>query len=79
MSLLWRNVIGQAIRDVYCGTPKDVVEVVRWLDTDWFDAVCGMADVHPSDMRQQIAALTTLPKNLRTKYGMLLRQKVIRD
>ena len=76
-SLLWRAVLGQAIRDVYCGTERDRQSVYQWTCSGDFATVCDYAFVHPEDMKEQIYALMELSPRLARKYGQMLRGKII--
>lgn len=76
---LWRNVLGQNVRDLY-----DIDQGVRsraivWIVSPDFEVVCDMADVHPSDMREQMYALSTLSLGLARKFGRQLRTKLVGD
>lgn len=76
-SLLWRAVLGQAIRDVYDGNEKIRHQVLMWTATTDFLTVCDYAYVHPEDMREQLHALCELSPNLAKKYGRMLRETVV--
>lgn len=78
-SKLWRSVLGQSVRDLYEGDPKHRKEVFVWLASNDFVTVCDLADVHAPDMREQLAALASLPEQLSKKYGRLLRAKITED
>lgn len=75
-SLLWRAVLGQAIRDVY-RNDNARREVIIWLKSKDFDEVCDYAEVEPMQMKEQIAALCRLPLPLAKKYGKKLRDHVM--
>ena len=79
VSRLWRNVIGQAVRDLYEGDPRARTEVFSWIVSPDFETVCDLADVHAEDMRGQFVALAALPSELCKKYGRLLREKIKDD
>ena len=76
-SLLFRAVLGQAIRDVYEGQAPHRLEVMRWLKSKDFDIVCDYACVNAAQMQEQIATLMTLPIPLAKKYGRILRMRVM--
>lgn len=76
---LWRAVIAQAIRDIYDSTkhgPRYRREVMAWIASRDFDVVCDNAWVPAYDLREQIAALISLPASLARKYGQLLQRKI---
>lgn len=75
--MLWRAVLGQAIRDTYEGQQSARSEVIRWLKTKDFETVCDYAHVEPAQMQEQIATLLTLPIPLAKKYGRMLRLRVM--
>lgn len=74
---LWRCVLAQAVRDLYCGEPKHRTEAIRWIASKDFVTVCDFANVEPNDMREQLKDLAGLPEMLARKYGKLLRDKIM--
>lgn len=77
-SLLWRAVLGQAIRDTYdLSLMNNRRDIIRWLKTPDFFTVCDMADVEATQMQEQIATLCTLSIPLAKKYGRMLRMRVM--
>lgn len=76
---LWRNVLGQAVYDIYRGDDHTRSEVLRWLKGPDFPLICEFADVHEDDTKQQLVALMALPKNLAIKYGTALRMKICEE
>jgi hypothetical protein len=77
MSFLWRSVLGQSIRDIYGGNSNQRGEVIRWLATPDFLIVCEYAEVEPDCMREQLASLIAMPRDLSRKYGKMLRDRVV--
>jgi hypothetical protein len=74
---LWRNVLGQTIRDVCDNDPKVRHEVVCWMLTEDFDVVCGLAHAHAEDIREQLYNLATMAPALAKKFGRELREKIV--
>lgn len=77
ISLMWRAVLGQAIRDIYGGSDMERAEVIRWMRTKDFETVCDYACVEHRQMMDQMASLVAMPCILARKYGKLLREHVM--
>jgi hypothetical protein len=75
-SQLWRSVLGQTICDISDNDPRVRQDVFLWMCSEDFDIVCGFADVHVEDMREQLVRLSVLPPILAKKYGRSLRKKI---
>lgn len=76
-SLLWRAVIGQAIRDIYTagrGAEKNRREVAEWLTSEDYETVCALAEIDADNMKEQIVNLLSMPRSLAKKYGVRLRE-----
>ena len=69
--------LGQTIRDMTDPNPKVRQEVVAWMVSDDFEAVCHMANAHPYDIRDQLYALYSMPLPLAQKYGRKLREQIV--
>lgn len=76
-SLLWRSVLSQALKDLYGTNPKDRMEVLKWLKTTDFDAVCDFACVEVASMREQFVNIAGMPWQLARKYGKNLSDLIM--
>lgn len=76
-SRLWRNVLGQCVRDIYDGDQTTRQEVFFWIASKDFETVCDYAEVHSDDIREELMALSALPNALAKKFGRMLREKII--
>jgi hypothetical protein len=76
-SFLWRCVLAQAVRDLYCGEPKHRLEALQWVASKDFETVCDFASIEVDDMREQLKDLAALPDILAKKYGKMLRDKIM--
>lgn len=77
ISLMWRAVLAQAIRDIYSGTPQERKDVLLWMRTEDFEIVCDYACVEYTQMMDQMASLAIMPAILARKYGKELRNHVM--
>lgn len=77
ISLMWRAVLAQAIRDIYSGTPNERKDVLLWMQTDDFEIICDYACVEHTQMMDQMASLALMPCILARKYGKALRNHVM--
>lgn len=77
--LLWRAVLGQAVRDIYDQNIGVRAETLRWMKSEDFEVVCIFANVDPYAMRRQLRNLAELPIHIAKKYGQILRSQIIRD
>lgn len=77
ISLMWRAVLAQAIRDIYSGSESERRDVLLWMKTKDFEIVCDYACVEPEQMMEQIASLAVMPAILARKYGKALRNHVM--
>ena len=74
---MWRAVVGQSIRDMYLGDEKLREEILRWLTTEDFEVVCGMASIPYFDVKKQILNLSQMSSKLSRKYGRILYAQVM--
>lgn len=78
-ALLWRAVLGQAVRDICDKNERVKREVLMWMKTTDFDTICDLANVHADSMSEQLYALADLAPSLAKKYGQILRSKIVED
>ena len=70
--------IAQAIRDIYCGTDKEMVEVAHWVGTEDYYTCCWAAFIEPDLLEEEIEALFLLKPSLRKKYAIKLNADIMR-
>lgn len=75
--ILWRAVLGQAVRDIYDVSARVREETLAWLQSTDFETVCDYACVDAENMRDQLISLASLPPAMARKYGSQLRIEIL--
>ena len=75
-STLCRAVVRQAIKDVVRGSERDRAEVVRWLTSDDFSAICTGAGITPGEWKLRIAELFRSTPGLRIYYAKKMLEEL---
>lgn len=60
---LWRNVIYQALWDLWFGKPRERREACRWLTSDDFDTCCDQAGIEPGKMKELLKQIWQMPQD----------------
>lgn len=59
---LWRNVVYQAVWDVFLGKPRERRDACRWLGSQDFVTCCDQAAIEPGKMHKLLNTIWAMPQ-----------------